>query len=393
MGMKNAMRLGVLAGAALAGALACGAEAGDGDTVAGASDDSVGSAKQELRGGDQAFARILADGTVPANNMFNSSGQQIVRVRHSAGLYSVRLHGLGIGPFFDVGGNVQVVAVGSDRVRCMTTHWENDVDRVIVGVRCHSPVLNASGNPTPTDSAFVVHFQRGSTNNGTGAYVRTSDTSNAPALERVWSSSTLQNFVTRTAPGKYTVLLGGVSTVASAAQVTAIGESNGTGANYCKIQESSPAGASHSVRVACFNNAGTATNTRFSLNYFGNAASVGPTNRGAYARAHNPTSAAYLLDPLMARNTGSSATPSCNHQDQAGKAGNIYLLRHNHQQATGGSPHVTAYGTDNIYCKVLDWVNADSHLDVFTQCYTPSGGNGVTQYMETYGMRTGRTGC
>jgi hypothetical protein len=57
-----------------------------------------------------------------------------------------------------------------------------------------------------------------------------------------------------------------------------------------------------------------------------------------------------------------------------------------HYLFSGGTPHVTAYGSGSNYCKVYGWrateVGNEWHLEVETLCYNSSGFLTDSQYVE-----------
>ena len=397
--MRKTRLLGIVMATAFAGAQGCGAQAddgldvGEGTSVTGG-ESEVDSTSQELRGGAQGWAWVNGTGNAHADYRFNSHSAALDEVSTSStgtGVFTVRFRGLGA-PAGDVG-NAQVVAYGpaSDNTRCKLASVARSGTDINVGVRCHSPAGAAR------NSAFVVRYMKApSPSQGLGSYLRIDNPSAAsPTIVSNWNANGSTNFVQKTGLGAYTVLIGTHASGGGSAQVTAFGTEN---TNHCKIKEVDPAGSPQKVDILCFNNAGFAADTRWSLNYIGiHANTVGFSNRGAYVKANDPIAASYFPDPTWARNTGTTAA-GCAVQDIAGRNPNPalgYIIRHGQQPEIGGSPHVTAYGTNVSYCKLIVWDGpADgSFVDVGTQCFSGTGAITTSQYMENYATHTGRGPC
>jgi hypothetical protein len=380
----------VTATIALLGGQACGVATGDasggGDEASNEATGDLDEASQALSGGHQAFARVDVDGTVLSNFSHNSGIGAITRTKLAVGNYTVRFPGLGAPTGATVSGNVQVVALGPDSRRCKVTSWENDGNALLAGVRCHQ-------GSTLRDSAFVIRFQRKTSGNGLGAYFRTTDPGDiTPTIERSWISTGQQIFVDRTGTGAYTVLLSGLGGMGSAVQVTAMD----TNANYCKVLELEPGGSAERIRVTCFDSIGSDADTRFSLSYIGNSASVGAGNRGAFVRADQPdTLNLYAPIANWSRNSGTT-TAGCTAANAAlWHPSGFFSVLHENLPEIKGSPHVAAYGTGNAFCKLVSWqgqgggVNAQVNI----QCYAPQGTTTKVQFQETYSVATGRTPC
>lgn len=394
--IRKTLTVGMCIAMASIGAQGCGAQAEgvDGDPVTSASgNEEIDSHSQELRGGGQGWAWVTGAGIAHADYRFNShsaAADEVTTTTAGPGVFTVRFRGLGNA---GAGGNAQVVAYGplGDNSRCKVSSVGRSADLVdvLVGVRCHT----AGG--APVSSAFVVRYAKAPTpSQGLGSYLRIDNPQLAsPTIVDNWNANGSQNFVQRTGPGAYTVLIGTHASIGGSAQVTAFGSEN---TNHCKVLEVEPGGASQRIRITCWNTLNVQADTRFSLNYIGfHANTVGFGNRGAYVKANDPVSALYFPDPGWARNTGTTS-PGCAVTDVAGKhpAGG-YFIHHGEQPEIGGSPHVTAYGNGSHYCKLIVWDGpADgSFVDVGVQCYTGTGLTAESQYMENYATRTGRGPC
>jgi hypothetical protein len=330
---------------------------------------------------DYGFAWVSISASVGPTYSYNTSGGPITVSRSSPGIYTVSFADLG-GP----GGNVQVVAYGSDSTRCKVSGWGSSGSTQNVGVRCHTP----SGSLV--NSAFVVQYER-QTSGGDrdGAYlVATQPSTSSYDLEDSpwsWNSTGGTNHITRTGTGTYEVSLPGLGAWAGSVKVTAYG---GSGGEHCNVGGWGPSGSEQEVTVRCFGTSGAAVDTFFSLNYFGNH-EVSVYNEGAYALAHSATLASYEPVELWSYNSGIKCLIGSN---LAGRfSTGRYFMRHTLIDDINSSVHVTAYGTDSKYCKVERWSPFGDGVEVRSRCYASTGSLSDTQYVETYAVSRGRSPC
>jgi len=376
----RAIKYGVAA-LALTAMAGCGAQA-DGETeatgdVATASEDGTGETSQALVNGFQAFARVNAAGGVIAANSFSTTGGAITAINDFAGGYRVTLGNMSDA---GTGGNVQVVALGANNVRCKTSGWAPSGASMVVNVRCHTP------NGFLTNSEFFVRFAKvfAAAGFGTGAYMRTT-AAFAPGVEFSWNSTGGVNTVFQEGTGKYTVTLPGLARRGGGVQITAIG----TTGPHCKVLDWFDSGGSELVRVRCFEINGAPVDARFSLNFIGNEQSVGIRNRGAFVWASSPELETYSPPAEWSKNTGNVAG-TCTAVNVAGRIipNGPFVIFHQNMSILGASPHVTAYGDNPNYCKLVGLTAQGTGAQVRTECFSPNGQVApLTQYAETFARR------
>ena len=201
--------------------------------------------------------------TPSSDYQWSSSGPKATVKRRGVGIYSVYFPELTFG-----NGNVQVTAFDTSK-RCKVESWYPEGVSQRVNVRC----FGATG--TPEDRKFSLALNNhGLNTTNTFAYAW----ANQPTTGTYTPSTTYQfgsirggidrlNLppqtpitITRAGTGLYDVMLPdvfGAFPTKTHYSVTAYG----SGSEHCKIQYWS----AHSVRVACYNTAGTAADARFSL--------------------------------------------------------------------------------------------------------------------------------
>lgn len=328
------------------------------------------------------FAWVTSAAGVPASYRFNSEGGGVTAASGAVGSYAVTFEDLG-----GVGGDVQVVAYGASSTRCKVSSWGGSwPGDLSVNVRCHQP------DGTAAASAFVVQFARkNTTSDGDGAYLWANEQATpayCPSSTYSWNSSDGVNCITRSAAGDYLVELPGLGGPGGTVQVTAYG----SGGEHCKVQGWAPVGAVQRVHVRCFNAAGAAADSRFTLGYFADD-EVSAYDYGAYAWANDQTSGAYT--PSLTYSYGSS----CQDELAAMEAGKIdatpghYFLRYDSLSATQSAVHITAYGSSSSYCKVEGWSAVDGGAEVRTQCYAADGTPQDNRYVGTYATSLVRDPC
>jgi hypothetical protein len=180
----------------------------------------------------------------------------------------------------------------------------------------------------------------------------------------------------------YTVRFPGLGLVGGTVQVTAYG----SGSVACQAQGWAPLGDDQLVWVRCFNNAGTAVNSRFTVAYTNIESPA--DGELAYVWANNATPA--LHTPY---------TPSPTYQANSG-GGNITITR----SATGvysvhmiglGNPEtthvqVTPYGTTPARCVTPGWGYnfAGNAQDATVRCYSMDGDAMDTRFTLTLAAET-----
>ncbi len=143
--------------------------------------------------------------------------------------------------------------------------------------------------------------------------------------------------IRRTATGRYSVNLGGVTSGKGNVQVSAYGSAS----NHCQVVS-----WGGSANVACFNTAGNPVDSQFTV--LGTAAGKGADNL-AYVWADNPTSSKYT--PSAGYSYSPGATPSITRTSPG-----VYQVKLAGKLATSGATvMVTAYGSAPRNCQVVSW--------------------------------------
>ena len=201
---------------------------------------------------------------------WNSKGLTNTIRRVELGRYEVSLPGIGT-----EGGTVLVTSYGDGSERCKVVRWNTTHAATVVTVSCQT------ANGTPVDARYTlsymsdVKFGSNATNaHRYGGYVW----ANQPTVRSYtqsetyqWSTSGAPSTITRLKQGVYRVHFEKVPVSdRSGAFATAYGRGN----EYCNIQamDRDRSGTDSIVEVACFNSAGTATDTQFTLVYVGSKA-------------------------------------------------------------------------------------------------------------------------
>jgi hypothetical protein len=381
---------GILAFLALGFAGGCGSVADDGasaeDRAGEAAEkktEDVGKSSEALSNGQQGFAWVF-NGSVGYPWAYATSNLTITSSNTGTGTYVVNFPGIG-----GAGGNVQVVAYGSGSERCKVSSWGSTGTTENVYVSC----TTAAGAPVNTN--FVVHFVR-PPGTGPGAFLWADQPSTAsynPSASYSWNSTGGVNRITRSSAGVYTAYLPGLAVSGGTFQVTAYGSS----ADHCKIQSWGPSGTDQSVTVRCFNAAGAAVDTYFSLNFQGNA-QVAVHDYGAYAWADQPTTASYTPSTGYSYNSGSiNGWSGCVGWIGTNSAGRTstgsYFMQHTFLDPQNSGVHITSYGTDSSYCKVTGWSSWTSGTQVNVACFNSAGSPVDTRYVETYSTKWYRGPC
>jgi hypothetical protein len=350
-------------------------------------------------GSAHGFAWVTAAGAVSPVYSFNSEGGAVTASVAGTGpstVYTVTFAGLG-----GMGGNVQAVAYGASNARCQVVGWGGVWPGALSAtVKCHTPA------GTGVASAFVVQYARKATFvDGTGGFMWVHNPTTPGACPATdydlntgvysWNSTDGVNCFTRAGAGVYDVHFPGLGVVGGTYQVSAYGSTG----EHCKIQSWGPSGGAEVARVLCFSAAGAPVDTRFSINFFGNA-EVSAYDEGGYAWASNITSPSYTPSPTYAYNSGDIAGwPGCGGwlgSIEAGKVGAIagrYFLRYEWLSPTGSAPHATAYGASSAYCKLEGWFSWTTGVEVQTACYSADGTRQDNQYVGTYATRYTRGPC
>jgi hypothetical protein len=283
----------------------------------------------------------------------NSQGGVNFITRNYAGSYSVRLPGLG-----GSGGNVQVVAQGtstSSGARCKVGSWGGDPD-IVVNVYCHS------GNAL-VDSQFSLSYQH---NSGIWSHHAAYAYSSAPTGTWGFNSKGGTNTVTNGGTGLYTATFPGVDLNQGNVQVTAY---NGT-SDYCKIRYWN----TNSAFIACFDWAGRAVNTQFSVAFTANRSYTGPTNtRGSYGFAYNDSNTSWYS--LLGGGYGWHSSGGNIWARKLTGTNGQYLVEVSNVPAINDSlPIVTAYGdSTTTRCRIGTWYAYGTGIRASVICQSAGG--------------------
>ena len=168
--------------------------------------------------------------------------------------------------------------------------------------------------------------------------------------------------MTRPATGRYAVVFAGLASAAnkgSNAQVSAYGTDN----SYCKVQQWRPQGADLAFNVLCFNAAGKAADSRFTL--LASLAAGPNVGKVAFAWANKANSPSYAADARYVSNNGRPVDIT---RTAAGKYELKFAALHG-DAAAGGNVQVSAYGNGPAWCKVGGWQKSGADMIVRIGCF------------------------
>lgn len=301
----------------------------------------------------------------------NTGGGAITIQNVSSGSYTVTFAGLG-GP----SGNAQVVAWGTDAVRCKVGSWFQSGTSELVNVLCHDP----SG--ALTNSRFVVRYGRGAS--FPSAYLwadQPGAASYVPSPAYSFNSTGGTNTITRAAAGTYTVNLPGLGGANGNVLVTA----HGSTSTHCNVALWGSSPGNRPIEVRCWSSAGVLADSTFSLAFDG-AGVTGFNDVGAFAWANDPASASYV--PSTSYSYDSGLFVCSGGQTSAGKLSTgRYFMRHTAIGAIDSTVHVTARSWPGAadYCKIESWGTWNSSgVEITTRCFDSTGAAKDSEYAESY---------
>lgn len=296
---------------------------------------------------------------------YNSSGASNTITRSGAGTYTVTFPGLGVDE-----GTVLVTAYGGGPERCKVVSWNAVVPDLAVRVNC----FNAAG--AAVDVEFDATFLRPTPGYGPMGYVWANEPASAsytPSAPYQYNSTGAANTIDRSAAGVYAVTLPGLAGAGEGhVEVTAYGSGN----EHCKVSSWGPSAADQAVNVRCFDAAGAAVDTRFTMTFVDGASLVPkPGAPSAYLWANEPANAAY--------------TPSLTYQfNSSGGVNDITRSGVGAYTATlagvgtpGGHIQVTAYGSSSDHCGVGGWGPSGGDLVVSVNCVDIAGAAADTRFV------------
>jgi hypothetical protein len=293
-------------------------------------------------------AATVASGTYPAATTV---------VMGAPGRYRIVLPGAGA-----PGGVVHVTAISQAPRWCQADRWGQSGLDEIVYVSCYRP----GGTPDP--SGFSAVFARSSGPDPLGRYGYV-DALGSGAIVTEHNSSGAANAVGHIAAGQYLVRLPGLGTAApndGNIQVTAVNPAAGA---RCKVGRWATIPPLQQILVLCWNAAGAAADTRFTLTYQG--------ERSLYGGLNPPKYFGYLW------NRPPVGPPPTNYNSIAGFGVNtltpaglgLSLVRFPRLTALPDTVSVTAFGASAHFCGLLtQWTHAPTELIVRdVNCFTNAG--------------------
>jgi hypothetical protein len=278
-------------------------------------------------------------------------------------------------------GNVIVTAYGSGNHRCKVESWAlaSSSGGVHAYVRCHAP------GGALVDGSFVLSYLGG---HAPGPYAHLwaqygDRDHTAPAFYSK-NSAGQTNTIDWTATGQYTVTLNGLNSSGGNVQVTAYG----TDAHHCKVSSWSRVGDDTVVRVRCYDSAGAAANSRFTLRYVTTAMGVSGRSDLAYAWANDFLATSEYVAHTSYQFNSLPGQPFITVKRTG--VGN-YSLKLPGMPLIGTTALVSAYGDGAQYCRTKGWGGsvtaaaghgASSTLEV--NCFNAQGNPADAQFTAAY---------
>jgi len=302
---------------------------------------------------------------------YNSTGGTITIFPLAVGVYKVEF-----GKLYDgAPDDVQVTAYQSFGY-CNTGGWTHSTKNAIdIYVNC----FDASGKPA--NGFFTLLYQSRNVSFGTPsrgiAFLLADQPTNpsySPNPLYQYNSTGGGNSIIRNSVGNYTATLPGLHAAGGDVQVTAVAQSvtggPGTTPSRCKVASWKNNVDATFINVLCFNSVGRPADELFDLVFaqkisFGLASSA--TSRGVYAWADQLHSLALYTPNTVFQYNGFATGPLTAQKIATGQ----YTVT-----IPGSTPYsksnmlVTAFGTGNHYCNVLNW----SGQTLKVACYLQGGG-------------------
>ena len=162
-------------------------------------------------------------------------------------------------------------------------------------------------------------------------------------------------------PGQYRVAFGGFTSNAGNAQVVAYGDDN----KRCKVLGWSTTAGTLLVNVQCHDAAGRPANSRFLVNYTNDFKNQ-PGSIAGFMWADQPT---VSHTPSSGFSFNSVGGANFVHYFGTG----AYVAEFKGLNTDRGNAQVTAYGTDDTYCKMNGWVSSQNSTLVGVLCFDAKG--------------------
>jgi len=301
----------------------------------------------------------------------NSSGGAVTIEALDPGFYKVVFAGLATGTL----GHAQVSAYGSGGERCKPFLVNRTQLNANIWIVCH----DAAGAFAST--RFVVEYIGTAHLQAEGARLL-ADEPNTGTYEPVnqWSSKERAMSVSRTGTGSYRIMVPAQG-LGGNAQVTAYGS---TDASFCKVNSiAGGLAATLEITVRCYDNAGVLADRKFMLDYARGGGTPLSYGTAAFGVADEPSNSAwYIADrPYVFAGIGSVFARRM--------ALGSYQAFFDNMTTAGSGALVTAYGTDNNYCKPTSWSAVSdpelgSGIRLGVACFAPGGALSSARFSTQY---------
>jgi hypothetical protein len=321
-----------------------------------------------------------ACGAANPSYSFNPTGAANTVCNTATGQYQATFPGLAT-----VGGNVQVSAYGGQAARCKVQYWYPSGTGTTVSVLCN----DATG--APANALFTVSFDDRTTpdalhrNVGAYAWVDDASASSTPSSTYQWNSNGAPITVVHNATGQYTVDLTGQNTGTDGGGGSVLVTAYGGGATYCKVGGWWASGNDRFASVRCFDNAGNAIDSQFSLSY---SRPLQPGDlQGGFTWTSSPVSPTYTPTGYYEWNARGGTNTAGRYA-----AGSTFIdypaLGATGSGACGAESStaiVTGYGGGAEYCTVGWWGNDGAGgARVGASCFAPGGAPVDAPYSEMF---------
>ncbi|WP_157631794.1 hypothetical protein [Catelliglobosispora koreensis] len=286
---------------------------------------------------------------------YNSAGLPIQITRGFPGTYQVKFFGMGT-----AGGVAHVSSYGSNAL-CTIASWTQAAADQIVNVRCYN---NAGAL---IDSRFAVNFTNRNPGAGHFAYLWNDNpvpgpAGHTPAAAYSYDSTGAPMTVWRSAAGRYRVRVGAFQAdspgpwAAGYLRVTPYGAA----ARHCQILDPLLVPDEQLIEVRCYDDTGSAVDTRFTLTYSRNVAMLG----GSGTR----TTATVDLSgpgPVMRGWTNSFGGVPTATQIVPGTYEVVFPNAGNPK----GHAIASIMGTPPMYCTIQSWWQAAGDQHLLVSCF------------------------
>lgn len=311
----------------------------------------------------------VASYTPSAGFRFNSRGGAVSIARASTGIYTVTFANLGNAG----GGDVQVVAYGTNNRHCKIGGWAGGTD-LSINVNCYAI------DGTRADSQFnVLYFtealNRAPSDAGRTAYLWANSAGSAsynPTASYSYNDTGGTNHITRISTGTYDVRAPGMTRSFGTVMVTAYGSD----AHRCNVASWQLSGGNLLARVRCFTAAGAIADSRFTFAYVDRRLpglrGDGTSIAGAYVWANLPASAGYTPSPNLSFNSV-TADPAAQIVARRIATGSHEVDLPRALAVEPDSVFIVAYGLQTGHCKTGGWARLSGLTRLYVRCFNAAG--------------------